>query len=142
MHPATRLAHRLGDDVHERGHVVVCHLLPLLDCLDRERCALADLGGLIPSGTTPCFTSASTTASSTSSQVSSLRCSDHTAPISGRVYLIDHESRIRAARTAAFLAESTPTQATGTPGGIWVIASSASSPPATDVRDERHADHR
>jgi hypothetical protein len=28
---------------------------------------------------------------------------------------------------------STPTQATGTPGGIWAIASSASSPPATEV---------
>ncbi len=28
---------------------------------------------------------------------------------------------------------STPTQATGTPGGIWAIASSASSPLLTDV---------
>ncbi len=38
-----------------------------------------------------------------------------------------------AARTAAFFAESTPTQATGTPGGIWLMASRASSPPATEV---------
>ena len=36
-------------------------------------------------GTTPRSASASITASSTSSQVSSLRCSDQTAPISGRV---------------------------------------------------------
>ena len=28
-----------------------------------------------------------------------------------------------------------PTHATGTPGGIWAIASSASNPPATDVDD-------
>ena len=37
------------------------------------------------SGTTPCSESASTTASSTCSQVSNLRRSDQTAPISGRV---------------------------------------------------------
>jgi phosphoribosylamine--glycine ligase len=30
---------------------------------------------------------------------------------------------------------STPTHATGTPGGIWAIESSASRPPATDVED-------
>ncbi len=30
---------------------------------------------------------------------------------------------------------STPTEATGTPGGICAMASSASSPPATDVDD-------
>src|SRR5688500_1660925 len=35
-------------------------------------------------------------------------------------------SRMRAARTAALRALSTPTQATGTPGGIWAIESSAS----------------
>src|SRR3954468_12881883 len=40
---------------------------------------------------------------------------------------------MRAASTAALRALSTPTQATGTPGGIWAIDSSASSPPATDV---------
>ena len=50
---------------------------------------------------------------------------------------------MRAASTAALRALSTPTQATGTPGGICAIDSSASSPPATDVDDvERHADHR
>ena len=43
--------------------------------------------------------------------------------------------RMRAARTAAFFALSTPTQATGTPGGICAIDSSASSPPATDFDD-------
>ena len=39
---------------------------------------------------------------------------------------------MRAASTAALRALSTPTQATGTPGGIWAIESSASRPPATD----------
>ncbi len=42
-------------------------------------------------------------------------------------------SRMRAASTAALRAASTPTQATGTPGGIWAIESSASRPPATDL---------
>ena len=52
-------------------------------------------------------------------------------------------SRMRAASTAALRALSTPTQATGTPGGIWAIESSASSPPATDFeRRQRHADDR
>ena len=40
---------------------------------------------------------------------------------------------MRAASTAAFFALSTPTQATGTPGGICAIESSASSPPPTDI---------
>ena len=42
-------------------------------------------------------------------------------------------ARMRAASTAALRALSTPTQATGTPGGIWAIDSSASRPPAIDV---------
>ena len=42
---------------------------------------------------------------------------------------------MRAASTAAFCALSTPTHATGTPGGICAIESSASSPPATDFDD-------
>ena len=42
---------------------------------------------------------------------------------------------MRAASTAALRALSTPTQATGTPGGIWEIESSASRPPAIDVLD-------
>src|SRR5215211_1606497 len=42
---------------------------------------------------------------------------------------------MRAARTAALRALSTPTHATGTPGGIWAIESSASRPPATDLDD-------
>ena len=47
-----------------------------------------------------------------------------------------HTPRIRAARTAALRALSTPTAATGTPGGICVIARSASTPSSTDS-DER-----
>ncbi len=43
---------------------------------------------------------------------------------------------MRAASTAAFFALSTPTVATGTPGGIWTIESSASRPSSTDI-DER-----
>src|SRR5215475_1744591 len=45
-------------------------------------------------------------------------------------------ARMRAARIAAFRAPSTETHATGTPGGICAIASSASSPSAT-LFDER-----
>src|SRR5262249_48904598 len=45
-------------------------------------------------------------------------------------------ARIRAARIAAFRAPSSDTHATGTPGGICAIASSASSPPPT-LFDER-----
>src|SRR5215211_144816 len=43
--------------------------------------------------------------------------------------------RILAASTAAFFALSTPTVATGTPGGIWTIESSASSPSRTLIDD-------
>src|SRR5438128_6909152 len=43
---------------------------------------------------------------------------------------------MRAARSAAFRALSTPTHATGTPGGIWTIESKASSPSRT-LLDER-----
>ena len=53
----------------------------------------------------------------------------------GPCVAVDHASRMRAASTAALRAESTPTQATGTPGGIWAIESSASSPPATERED-------
>src|SRR5438105_1173663 len=47
-----------------------------------------------------------------------------------------YDARIRAAKAAAFFALSTPTAATGTPGGICAIASSASSPSRT-LRLER-----
>ena len=42
-----------------------------------------------------------------------------------------HVPRMRTASAAAFFALSTPTAATGTPGGIWAIARSASSPSST-----------
>src|SRR3954447_6350760 len=45
--------------------------------------------------------------------------------------------RIRAARTAAFFALSTPTHATGTPGGICTIDSNASSPSSTLFDDRK-----
>src|SRR5436309_365951 len=51
-----------------------------------------------------------------------------------------HAPRIRAASTAALRALSTPTHATGTPGGICATDSSASSPPATAVRDRSQRD--
>src|ERR671935_394294 len=44
---------------------------------------------------------------------------------------------MRAASTAAFFAPSTPTVATGTPGGSWAIDSSASSPSSTLFSDRR-----
>ncbi len=46
VHPAARLAHRLGDHVDERGHVVVGDLLALLDRVDGERGAVADHVGV------------------------------------------------------------------------------------------------
>src|ERR1700686_319211 len=69
----------------------------------------------------------------------------HRLPLVGRLALLaagvrraggvrTQVPRIRAASTAALRALSTPTQATGTPGGIWAIDSSASRPPATEVR--------
>src|SRR5439155_20520333 len=58
-------------------------------------------------------------------------------PVAGQRFgdrLVDVQEtpRMRVARSAAFLALSTPTQATGTPGGICTIESSASSPSSTD----------
>src|SRR4029077_12145851 len=44
-------------------------------------------------------------------------------------------ARMRAARAAAFFGLSTPTVATGTPGGICTIESSASSPSSTDFEE-------
>ena len=50
---------------------------------------------------------------------------------------------MRAASTAALRALSTPTQATGTPGGICAIDSSASRPAGhRSAAGQRHADHR
>src|SRR4029453_1508316 len=46
-------------------------------------------------------------------------------------------ARMRAARIAALREPSIETQATGTPGGIWAMASSASSPPPTDLPEPR-----
>jgi hypothetical protein len=46
-----------------------------------------------------------------------------------------YADKIRAANTAALRALSTPTHATGTPGGICEIDNNASRPPATEVED-------
>src|SRR6266511_2912296 len=51
--------------------------------------------------------------------------------VGGTADLKAHASRIRAARAAAFCPLSTPTVATGTPGGSCEIASSASRPSST-----------
>ena len=47
VHPAPRLADRARHHVHERGHVVVGHLLALLHLLDGERGAVADRGRVL-----------------------------------------------------------------------------------------------
>jgi hypothetical protein len=57
--------------------------------------------------------------------------------ISGRRPPDRYRLRMRAARIAAFFALSTPTAATGTPGGSWAIESSASSPSSTLFSDRR-----
>src|SRR5215204_5383782 len=63
-------------------------------------------------------------------------CRTHTTEDAARRELFRcQELRMRAASTAAFFALSTPTQATGTPGGICAIESRASSPPPTDIEE-------
>ena len=53
---------------------------------------------------------------------------EHASPARGP------QARMRAARTAALRAESRPTHATGTPGGICTIESRASSRPRPTAR--------
>src|SRR5919107_624233 len=121
MDPAAGVAHRLGDDVHERGDVVVGHLL-------------AHLGGVL--GWDGALFGEGVHHGQLHLQPRvelALLRPDHAHLRAG--IAVDHTPRIRASRTAAFLALSTPTAATGTPGGIWAIDSSASRPPAMDVFD-------
>src|SRR5215208_8029194 len=132
MDPAARVADGLRDDIHEGCDVVVGHLLALANRLRRERGPLPHLGGVF-GGHDALFGE---------------RVHHRQLHLQPRVELallrpdrahlragvaVDHAPRIRAASTAAFLALSTPTVATGTPGGICAMASSASSPPATEV---------
>src|SRR5215218_5850542 len=121
---------RTGQHIDERGHVVVGRPLALVDRLDGERggadrvevrsrrplhrLARRDLDVaprlharlIAPEG----------------GQLGSGVAGDHRD---------SYAARMRAASAAAFFGLSTPTQATGTPGGICATDSSASSPPAT-----------
>jgi hypothetical protein len=132
MHPPARLAHRAGHDVHEGGHVVIRHPLALLDGVDRERGPVAHGRGVVL-GHHPLLRER------LHNRELHLQPGLELAPFGpdrahlGTGVAVDHELRIRAASTAAFFALSTPTVATGTPGGIWEIASRASRPPATEV---------
>ena len=83
--PPPLLADRGGDDVDERGDVVVGGPLALPDRLDRERGPLA-AASAASAGTRPSAAQASVAASSTSSQPRIRRSSVQTAPISSRVY--------------------------------------------------------
>src|SRR5258707_10412740 len=117
MDPAPWLADRLRDDVDERGHVVVGDLLALIDRLDRERAKLLDpacvlgghhalLGERLDGGHLDL-----------QPRVHARLVGPDGAHLAARVAL-DQAPRMRAASTAALRALSTPTHATGTPGGI------------------------
>src|SRR5581483_10134859 len=60
---------------------------------------------------------------------------DHSGQCRGGPGDQSQSATMRAASTAALRALSTPTVATGTPGGIWTIESRASSPSSTDFDD-------
>ena len=121
------------EHVDERGDVVVGDLLALLDGLDRERRGADRVELLRRSapverlGRGDLDLAPGLHAGLRRSTARPARggCSGRSRPAIG--------SRIRAASTAALRALSTPTQATGTPGGICAIDSSASRPPAADV---------
>ena len=154
VHPAALGAELLGDGVDERGEIVVGRLLDLGDALGgrRDRAARGSRRRR-RRGTAPTSAQPSSAASSTSSQrceLALLRPDPCSSPggssgrspgqcragPGGRLDAGGSSARMRAASTAAFFALSTPTVATGTPGGIWTIESSASSPSSTDI-DER-----
>ena len=147
MDPATRRAGGGGQHVDECRHVVVGLLFPFIDGLDGER-RRADGGELLGGR-------AATVAEQRSELLG--RGDLHPAPRLharlvrpqgaelGTGVALDHARRPRicAARIAALRGLSRPTQATGTPGGIWTIERIASSPPAAVRRPgERHADDR
>ena len=134
VHPAAGLAHRAGHDVHERGHVVIGHLLALGDLLDRERSPLADRRGVLGGDRAGLRQRVHHGQLHLEPGLELALLGPDGAHVRARVAL-DQVPRICAASTAAFLALSTPTHATGTPGGIWAIARRASRPPATEVLD-------
>src|ERR671921_71018 len=134
MDPAAGVAHRLGDDVHEGGDVMVGHLLALAHGLRRERGPLAHPGGVLGGHHALFGEGVHHRQLHLQPRVElALLRPDHAHLRAG--VAVDRTPRIRGARTAAFLGLSTPTAATGTPGGIWAIDSSASRPPAMDVFD-------
>src|SRR3954470_8194397 len=132
MDPAAGLAHRLGDDVHERGHVVVGHLLALEHGLDREGGKLLDGLGILRGDD-------ALLRERLDRRNLDLQPSVHTRLVGpNRAYFrsgvaLDQAPRMRAASTAALRALSTPTHATGTPGGICATDRSASRPFMTPV---------
>ena len=130
--PAPGLADRLRHDVHESGDVVIGHLLALVHRLDREGRPLAHLRRVLLRHQALLGQGVDHRQLHLEPGVELALLGPHGAQLRAGVAL-DHAPSMRAASTAAFFALSTPTEATGTPGGIWVIASSASSPPATEV---------
>ena len=157
VEPAALLAEPLRDGVDERGDVVLRARLDLGDALRRRRRRTArgsprrrragttpDLRPRVERGELDLEPPRELALAPTRPRPwpggSSARSPGQTSAAPGRT----HETpRMRAASTAAFFALSTPTAATGTPGGICAIASSASRPSSTlRRRAERHADHR
>src|SRR4051812_29852296 len=132
MHPTARLAHGAGHDVHERRHVVVRNLLALPDLLHREARAIADGGRVLVRNHPLLGEHVHHRQLHLKPGVELPPLGPHRPHLRARVAL-DHADRMRAARCAAFLGLSTPTHATGTPGGICATDRSASRPPPTDV---------
>src|SRR5258708_25871903 len=127
MDPAPWLTNRLRDHVHERGHVVVGDLLALVDGLDGERGMLLDLARVLGRHHALLGQRLDGGHLDLQPRVHARLVGPDGADLGARVAL-DQAPRMRAASTAALRALSTPTHATGTPGGIRPTATNASTP--------------
>src|SRR5689334_16175928 len=164
VHPPTLGAEALRDGVDERREIMVGRLLDLGDALGRRHDRVGadprDVGGGHGANLRPPVERGELHVEP-ARELALLRpdpthlragvAGDHLGQCSGRPGELEGapestrdagqeggetSARIRAASTAAFFALSTPTVATGTPGGIWTIERSASRPSSTDF-DER-----
>src|SRR5271154_3234775 len=138
MDPAAGLARGGGEHVDERGHVVVGHELALVYGLDGEA-RTADR---------PQLGFGRTVVSKQARQLLAGRQLDLPPRLHARLVgpqaaelwarvACAHAPRICAARSPALRGLSSPTHATGTPGGICTIERIASRPPAAVRRPER-----
>src|SRR5437763_7670076 len=111
VQPAPRLADGLRDHVDEGGNVVARYLLALLHGLDAEGGAVADLGGVVLRHDALLGQTLHYGQLHLEPGLELALLGPDGAHLGPRVAL-DHASRILPASTAAFMALSTPTQAT------------------------------